>query len=109
MSYRSPRAASCWNQSPEPSLPLSLSHFCLHPCALPSRSSCRIKQPALKLHGNKDTACKPCHMAQLASVCGSDGHTYSSVVRNPSPGLGALEATGNREETQPTLLWGNQC
>lgn len=41
----------------------------------------RIKQPALKLHGNKDTACKPCHMAQLASVCGSDGHTYSSVCK----------------------------
>ncbi|EPQ06798.1 Testican-2, partial [Myotis brandtii] len=41
----------------------------------------RIKQPALKLHANKDTACKPCHMAQLASVCGSDGHTYSSVCK----------------------------
>ncbi|NIG60349.1 testican [Pontoporia blainvillei] len=41
----------------------------------------RIKQPALKLHGNKDTMCKPCHMAHLASVCGSDGHTYSSVCK----------------------------
>lgn len=42
----------------------------------------RIKQPSLKLHGGKDSICKPCHMAQLASVCGSDGHTYSSVVRS---------------------------
>nr|KAF6425798.1 SPARC (osteonectin), cwcv and kazal like domains proteoglycan 2 [Molossus molossus] len=41
----------------------------------------RIKQPALKLHAGKDSACKPCHMAQLASVCGSDGHTYSSVCK----------------------------
>ncbi|XP_076981114.1 testican-2 isoform X2 [Tamandua tetradactyla] len=41
----------------------------------------RIKQPTLKLHGNKDAVCKPCHMAQLASVCGSDGHTYSSVCK----------------------------
>lgn len=41
----------------------------------------RIKQPALKLHGNQDAICKPCHMAQLASVCGSDGHTYSSVCK----------------------------
>uniref|UniRef100_A0A2K5EZB7 SPARC (osteonectin), cwcv and kazal like domains proteoglycan 2 n=1 Tax=Aotus nancymaae TaxID=37293 RepID=A0A2K5EZB7_AOTNA len=41
----------------------------------------RIKQPTVKLHGNKDSICKPCHMAQLASVCGSDGHTYSSVCK----------------------------
>ncbi|XP_033004998.1 testican-2 [Lacerta agilis] len=41
----------------------------------------RIKQPALKLHGNKESLCKPCHMTQLASVCGSDGHTYSSVCK----------------------------
>ncbi|XP_006027958.1 testican-2 [Alligator sinensis] len=41
----------------------------------------RIKQPALKLHGNKESFCKPCHMTQLASVCGSDGHTYSSVCK----------------------------
>lgn len=45
----------------------------------------RIKQPALKFHGGKDSICKPCHMAQLASVCGSDGHTYSSVVRSLGP------------------------
>nr|KAF6459072.1 SPARC (osteonectin), cwcv and kazal like domains proteoglycan 2 [Rousettus aegyptiacus] len=41
----------------------------------------RIKQPALKLHGSRDTICKPCHMAHLASVCGSDGHTYSSTCK----------------------------
>ncbi|XP_070608333.1 testican-2 isoform X2 [Erythrolamprus reginae] len=41
----------------------------------------RIKQPAVKLHGNKENLCKPCHMTQLASVCGSDGHTYSSVCK----------------------------
>lgn len=40
----------------------------------------RIKQPALKHHGNKESFCKPCYMTQLASVCGTDGHTYSSVV-----------------------------
>jgi len=41
----------------------------------------RIKQPAPKLPGNKETICKPCHVAPLASVCGSDGHTYSSVCK----------------------------
>ncbi|KAG9485130.1 hypothetical protein GDO78_008303 [Eleutherodactylus coqui] len=41
----------------------------------------RIKQPNLKLHGNKDNLCKPCHVTQPASVCGSDGHTYSSVCK----------------------------
>lgn len=75
--------------SPEASLSLALSHFHLYPMPSSPLSSCRIKQPALKLHANKDTACKPCHMAQLASVCGSDGHTYSSVVRTPRPtGMG---------------------
>lgn len=58
-----------------------LSYLSLHPHIFPIHSP-RIKQPALKFHGNKDSACKPCHMAQLASVCGSDGHTYSSVVRS---------------------------
>lgn len=58
-----------------------LSSLYLHPHIFPIHSH-RIKQPALKLHGNKDSTCKPCHMAQLASVCGSDGHTYSSVVRS---------------------------
>ncbi|XP_063817529.1 testican-2 [Pseudophryne corroboree] len=41
----------------------------------------RIKQPNLKLHGSKDNLCKPCHVTQPASVCGSDGHTYSSVCK----------------------------
>lgn len=74
----------------------------------------RIKQPALKLHGNKDTVCKPCHMAQLASVCGSDGHTYSSVVRNPDPGGVHPRPQGTEDyvasskgspEGSPVLMW----
>lgn len=78
----------------------------------PPSSSCRIKQPALKLQGNKDTICKPCHMAQLASVCGSDGHTYSSVVRSPSPRVGGvgvyLKPQGAEERLSWGLLWGPQ-
>jgi len=68
----------------------------------------RIKQPAPKLPGNKETICKPCHVAPLASVCGSDGHTYSSVVRSSGPRWGAgwgagltPEATGSREDNEP--------
>lgn len=110
--YRSPRATSFWNQSPEPSLALSVSHFCFHPCALPFCSSCRIKQPALKLHGNKDTMCKPCHMAHLASVCGSDGHTYSSVVRSSGPRRGGggvhWSPQGAERTAQLGFLWGSQ-
>lgn len=110
--YRSPRATSFWNQSPETSLALSVSHFCFHPCALPFCPSCRIKQPALKLHGNKDNMCKPCHMAHLASVCGSDGHTYSSVVRSPGPrrGVGGVHWSpqGAERTAQLGLLWGSQ-
>lgn len=75
---------------------------------LPLLSSCRIKQPALKLAGNKDTICKPCHMTPLASVCGSDGHTYSSVVRSPGPRCGGkgggglhLKPQGAERMTQP--------
>ncbi|XP_055969408.1 testican-2 [Sorex fumeus] len=41
----------------------------------------RIKQPALRPRPGRDPLCKPCHMDQLASVCGSDGHTYSSVCK----------------------------
>ncbi|KAM8923844.1 testican-2 isoform 2-T2 [Pelodytes ibericus] len=41
----------------------------------------RIKQPNLKLHGSKDNLCKPCLATQPASVCGSDGHSYSSVCK----------------------------
>ncbi|KAJ8795020.1 hypothetical protein J1605_018607 [Eschrichtius robustus] len=72
----------------------------------------RIKQPALKLHGNKDTMCKPCHMAHLASVCGSDGHTYSSVVRSPGPSaavgpdalVGAFSVADHSRGTKPGSL-----
>lgn len=68
-------AVSCTFSVP---VPFSF-HLC--PCALPRR----IKQPVLKLHAGKDAACKPCHVAPLAPVCGSDGHTYSSVVRTRAP------------------------
>lgn len=120
-------AIDCWVQllvgicllnllSPWPSL-----IFISVPVSSPSLS-CRIKQPALKLHGSRDTICKPCHMAHLASVCGSDGHTYSSTVRNPGPRWGEgglrLEATGSQEDYAvqaqggpqglPVLMWGQK-
>ncbi|XP_029464896.1 testican-2 isoform X2 [Rhinatrema bivittatum] len=41
----------------------------------------RIKQPSGKLHGNKDSLCKPCPATQPAPICGSDGHTYTSVCK----------------------------
>lgn len=41
----------------------------------------RIKQPAVKLHGSKENLCKPCHATTPAPVCGTDGHTYSSVCK----------------------------
>nr|XP_033799598.1 testican-2 isoform X2 [Geotrypetes seraphini] len=41
----------------------------------------RIKQPSGKLHGNKENVCKPCSAAQPAPICGSDGHTYTSVCK----------------------------
>uniref|UniRef100_A0A8C5K8S0 Sparc/osteonectin, cwcv and kazal-like domains proteoglycan 2 n=1 Tax=Jaculus jaculus TaxID=51337 RepID=A0A8C5K8S0_JACJA len=67
-------------QGDEGSVPLPVCHACGGQRATSDPFFCFF-QPSLKLHGNKDSICKPCHMAQLASVCGSDGHTYSSVCK----------------------------
>lgn len=41
----------------------------------------RIKQPSVRARPGQGPACTPCHAEQLASVCGSDGHTYSSLCK----------------------------
>ncbi|XP_025900820.1 testican-2 isoform X2 [Nothoprocta perdicaria] len=42
----------------------------------------RLKAPASwKARDTKEGACRACHAAPLAAVCGSDGHTYSSACK----------------------------
>lgn len=51
--------------------------------AAPRMSSSSFKDASL--YQSPGSKCKPCPVVHPIPVCGSDGHTYSSQVRPPSP------------------------